>query len=273
MSYNLIKNIIKKVNSLIIENKFDEAKEEIERIKKSDDFSKYEMEYELLKRKINESNNVYSIETSSLKDELDEFINMGKLNMYYDDEYIAYQYFMAGAYLTDLPNFYYKAAKAMYFYGEYKKAMVLFEKYIEIGYYKLSKAYYYLLKCNRKSGLKKLVGTHKRKEKLDLALAKIGDYDLIKEHSPTNNRSEDYDNFHDYNNKNIDIKDITNNLGLYSDIEKLKTIRLLYQNNYVSLADKYLKKYYKNLSANKDIAREFNKLKLNRKLYINQGKK
>lgn len=35
----------------------------------------------------------------------------------------------------------------MYFYGDYKKAEELFKKYIDIGYSKLDKAYYFLSVC------------------------------------------------------------------------------------------------------------------------------
>lgn len=259
MSNNSIQNIVKKVNILIDENKFDEAKEEAEKIINLYNFNKYEMEYELLKRKINESSKIYDIKTSSLKDKYDEFIRMGKLNGYYDDNYIAYQYFMAGAYLTNLPYFYYKAGQAMYSLNEYEKAKELFEHYINssMGYYKLSKAYYYLTLCKSVYNSKKRRDILEIKKTIDLSLININDGHLIKEytHSLFGN-----------------IKNIINNIGSYSNLNKLVAIRILYLKNYKLLADKYLKKYYNDFIGDKEVKKELKKLELNRILYINKGK-
>lgn len=268
MNYNSIQNITKSVDILISKNKFDEAREEIKQIRNLDNFSKYQMEYELLKRKINEASMTYAIETSSLKDKYNEFIRMGKLSIYYCDYYMAYQCYMAGAYLTNLPDFHYKAAKAMFFSYEHEKAIILFNKYIETGYSKLSKSYYYLLKCENGISPDKRKKIFKRKDKLDFALSTIGDYQLIKEYGFRYNEG-----FKDFKNEDIDIKDITSNFELYSDLEKLKAIRLLYQNNYSLLADKYLKKFYRNHSNDEVVIKQFKQLQLNRTLYVNQEKK
>lgn len=262
-------NIIKKVNILISENKFDKAMETLEQIRNLDNFSRYQMEYELLKRKINESSMIYGMRKSESQYKYYKLMRAGKLSRRYDEHIFAYQYFMSAAYLTNLPTTYYKAAKEMFFYHEHDKAAALFNKYIEIGYFKLSKSYYFLLRCNGLSNEEKRE-VYKIKREVDLALAKIGDYRLIKEY---NTRYAYTYKFVDLNNTDIDIKDIINNFELYSDSDKLKAIRLLYQNNYVSLADKYLKSFCKNHSNDKCINKGLKQLQLNKTLYINQGKK
>lgn len=100
MNYNLAENMIKKVNSLIRVNKFDEAKTLLNEMNGEHE---YKLEFKLLAQKLEEKRINYNIKTSGLKGKCDEFISLGNLNFHYDDFYVAYQYYMAGAYLTSLP--------------------------------------------------------------------------------------------------------------------------------------------------------------------------
>ena len=68
------------------------------------------------------------------------------------------------------------------------------------------------------------------------------------------------------------INDILDKFDEEKNIDKLKYIKYLYQNNHQKIADKLLKQYEKEFNKDKNISKQVLQLRKNKLLYINQGK-
>lgn len=262
-------DIMKEINRLIDEDNLNEAKILLTSLKSNFEFKKYKKQYSYLMSKYNEKKLVNDIINSESKYVYEQCRSLGKLNMYYDDYYTAYQYFMAGAYLTDLPYFYYKAGQAMFFYGNEKKAANLFLKYNENGFSKLKRSFSYLSECRSVFNAKQ-----RRAYK-----GKFSQINALKRSIKTANNQEVKESIIDnifedtnYNREEIDVNQILADFNSYTNLEKIKAIRILYQNGFREHGDNYYKKYFKILESDKESTKEFKRLSLNRTLYINQGK-
>lgn len=262
-------DIMKEANKLIEEDNLKEAEILLTSLKSNFEFKKYKKQYSYLLSKYNEKKWLNDILNSELKDIYEQCKSLGKLNMYYNDFYTAYQYFMAGAYLTDLPYFYYKAGQAMFLYGNEKEAADLFLKYNETGFSKLKNSFSYLSQC------RSLFNSKERR----FYKGKLWQINALKRDVKIADSQENVGNVKDnifeetsYDREDIDINEILTNFDSYTNLEKIKAIRILYQNGFRKYADNYYKMYSKLLESDKESTKEFKRLALNRKLYINQGK-
>ena len=145
-----------------------------------------------------------------------------------------------------------------------QEAKQLFLEYNEKGYSKIIKSYDYLIynKFFSNSQTKKL--------KKDKAVLKS----VI---NPDNNNLESFTEIPIYEtydeNEQIDnINGILSQFKSYTNVDKLKYIKYLYQNSYKNIADRLLKQYEKQFTQDKETNKKLLQLRKNRTLYINQGK-
>lgn len=96
-----------------------------------------------LKRKIEEQE-YYDKMSEDLYNKILLYLNNGKSCLIHEDYYNAYNYFMAGKYLTNDRIFDYYLGKTYYKCKNYKVAKKYFEEYAKLGYWKLGKCYFYL---------------------------------------------------------------------------------------------------------------------------------
>lgn len=115
----------------------------------------------LTKRSIKNNNSKYlkrKIEEQEHYDNMDEefynkillYLNNGRNCLMHEDYYNAYNYFMAGKYLTNDRIFDYYLGKIYYKCRNYKVAKKYFEEYAKVGYWKLGKCYFYLCFIEKK---------------------------------------------------------------------------------------------------------------------------
>jgi hypothetical protein len=259
-----IDELIKEANELIENNLINEAKIKIDTIKKHYNYYSQKQIVSFLENKLNEKN-IYNNLSKKIKNQIEEYKKLGKLNYYFGDYYSSYQYFSAGLYLTSYNEFYYYMAKCLFFMDRQEEAAKMFLKYMKTGYNKKIKCYKYLSKCNYVYNYKE-----KRKFYNKYLLLKNSLYNKETNLEKYSDYTTDFLNQKETNNKSIN--EIIEEFDSYSNIDKLKYIKYLYQHNYKAIADKLYNKYNKEFKNDKSVKNEHLSLIKNKKLYINQGK-
>ena len=260
-----IENEINQIKSLIIDNKLLEAEVRLENINNFRNYKNKKLQINLLKNFLNEKKEIQRLDKLNLYGVYEEYKRLGKLSCYYGDYYNAYQYFMAGYYLTNANIFKFYMARCLLFMGKTKEAMSLFIEYNKKGYSKILKSYKFLM-TNRCFNCKERYKF--KKEYYALKSVIEDDKKMEENHSNTDVKESIFfkDNITD------NINDILDKFDEEENIDKLKYIKYLYQNNHQKIADKLLKQYEKEFNKDKNISKQVLQLRKNKLLYINQGK-
>lgn len=258
-----IDDIICQIKSLIDDDILNQAKDKLDNIKHIFDYKSRKIQISLLKRYLKEKEEIQRLKESKLYDVYEEYINLGKLNFYYNDYYTAYQYFTAGYYLTEINEFKFYIARCLLFMGKNEEAINLFIEYNKEGYSKLLRSYRFLINNRHLSSKDR----KKIKKEYYLLMA------ILEPEKKINKDYNDKDikeNFFFEDNITDDINTILNKFDEYSDIDKLKFIKYLYQKSYQKIADKLLKQYEQKFCKDKETNTQMIQLKKNRLLYIKQ---
>ncbi len=249
--------VILKINKLIEKEMFEESYYNIRKLKNN---TKCDQDiFDLPERKLNDSKKLKDLKERNLYDRMLEFKSHGKLNGYYDDYYIAHQYYTAGFYITGYVDFYYYLGVNYFRMNRQGEAVKMFKKYIKNGgYNKIAKTYKYLYRCTR---------IFDKKERYDY-FEQYKSYKKISKFLENEfiNTEEEYDF------AKTDVQNIINDFDSYSNSKKLRALRYLYQKSFVSIADNLYKQYKNGFKADKTVNKEHSELVKNKTLYINQGK-
>lgn len=260
-----IENEIHEIKSLISDNKLLEAEVKLGNINNFRNYKGKKLQINLLKNFLNEIKEIQRLKESNLYDIYEEYKRLGKLNYYYGDYYNAYQYFMAGYYLTNANIFKFYMARCLLFMGKTKEAMSLFIEYNKKGYSKILKSYKFLM-TNRCFNCKE---RYKFKKEYYVLKSVIED---DKKNEENHSNTDVKESFFFKDNITDNINDILDKFDEEKNIDKLKYIKYLYQNNHQKIADKLLKQYEKEFNKDKNISKQVLQLRKNKLLYINQGK-
>ncbi len=250
------------IKNLIDEDILDLAEEKLNNIKHFYDYKSKKIQIELLKRYLNEKKEINQLKESNLYEIYEKFRNDGKINDFYDDYYISYQYFTAGYYLTGINKFNFYAARSLFYLGKEKEAKQLLLEYNKKGYSKLIKSYKLLLKIKCSSKERKKL--KKEYYILKSIINPEGNLEKQVEFIPQETFSSCEED--------IDINTILTQFDNYNNQDKLKYIKYLYQKSYKNIADKLLKKYNNQIISDKKSNQKLLELRKNRTLYINQAK-
>ena len=250
------------IKMLIDENILDLAEEKLNNIKQFVNYKSKKIQIDFLNRYLNEKKELNKLKEANLYDVYEKFKSSGKLNYYFDDYYTAYQYFTAGYYLTGINEFNFYAARCLFFLGKINKSIKLFLKYNEKGYSKLNKSYKFLLKTN--------YFNDKQKKQIKKEYYYLKSF-ICSEKNVEDNMEIPSQEIFEEREQFDEINTILTQFENYSNLDKLKYIKYLYQKSYKNIADKLLKKYEQQIIKDKNAREKLLELRKNRKLYINQG--
>lgn len=260
--------LLRNINFLIKNYKFDEAMNEIKRIKNKEFYPKFVKSVDLMERKLNENKTKYKTD-GTFDNTYNKFFIGAKYLEYFGEYYESYQCYMAGAYLTNCPLFYYNAAVLLIKFKKYKKACELLEYYLKTGYQYLDESLMLIIKYKwlTKKEYKDLIVEQNIIDEIK-SLIDI-DY-LNKMNNKYINSKLPDDYYTKISNKQLD--DIINEFSTYSALDKILCIKRLFQNSYIDIANNLLKIYKGELTKDESCKNEYMDLINNKQLYINQSK-
>ena len=181
-----------------------------------------------------------------------KYLDIGRYALEIEEYKIAYDYFLAGKYLSKNPIFDYYIGKTFYKAGEFTEALYYFDTYAANGSLKLEECYVYLFLITKWKGYETSNGYLRSVQKLDYLLENNLSYrDMIAKEE-----------------KALPVEEISyeENKEFKKTLKKIK--KLLLQNQ-----EKEANKLLKNLKpTNKDEKRKIDTLINNRKLYLNKLK-
>lgn len=249
--------------SLANNGMYSKSLDKLQEVRNHLNYKKVSYDYKLIKRYIKEKLKIIEIYNSDKSMLYDEIKRMGMLNSYYNDNYIACQYYLYGIYEFNTPEFYYKVGKYYFSIGEQRKAVKYFIEYINKGGFDyLSEVYQYLSKC-------KAIFNAKQRKKFIEENDRIRN--IIKKLSGKNikniNKSLIVGNY-EYD----EIKSVIADFNLYPTNKKIEDIRALYENGYIELAETLYNEFNDIISGDGHYQSERRSLECDRLFYINQQK-
>lgn len=252
------------VYNMIVDKCYDIARNRINELRKDTSFRTYRFEIEYLNNYLEEQ-----IEFYGNKNELiQEYLTNGRDCLYYEEPVDAFNYFYAGAYLTEAPIFYYMMGKTLFNIQDRQDEGVKYlEEYISRNgsskafnaYSKLQDYYCYIDPVKSKKYQKKkdklmLISSinHKRNDR-SAVLKEIKEVEEL--------------------GKNKEIDKLYKLFPESTDEIKLRIIGELYKRAYRHQADELYKKNKREIQKHsKNSKRLVNELDKNKTLYINKGK-